>query len=48
LSDPGGERSPRRLVGAWRLFFLACEELWGWNHGRTWYVSHYLLEPRRR
>lgn len=46
LRDPAAERSPRRLVGAWRLFFLACEELWGWNRGRTWYVSHYLLRPR--
>jgi len=38
----GGEALKRFVY--WRIFFMACEELWGWKGGDTWYVSHYLFE----
>jgi cyclopropane-fatty-acyl-phospholipid synthase len=35
-----------RWFGRWRLFFLACEELFGFAGGGEWGVGHYRLSPR--
>ena len=46
LADVYKPAEVSRWVQRWRLFFMACEELFGYRDGTEWLVCHYLLRKR--
>jgi cyclopropane-fatty-acyl-phospholipid synthase len=43
LASTYGEAEVTRWWVYWRVFFMSCAELWGYENGREWLVSHYLF-----
>jgi len=41
-----GKRDALKWWVYWRIFYISCAELWGYNSGEEWMVSHYLFNKK--
>ncbi len=46
LEDVYGQGESEKWWMRWRIFFMACAELFGHDQGQQWWVSHYLFEKQ--
>jgi cyclopropane-fatty-acyl-phospholipid synthase len=48
LADCYGEENASLWWQRWRIFFMACAELFDYDEGHEWYVGHYLFRKAVR
>jgi cyclopropane-fatty-acyl-phospholipid synthase len=48
LATVHGEAQAAHWLQRWRIFFMACAELFGYDQGQQWWLGHYLFERQTR
>jgi cyclopropane-fatty-acyl-phospholipid synthase len=46
LGQTYGPKEITRWWVRWRVFFMACSELFRYNNGNEWQVAHYVFERK--
>jgi cyclopropane-fatty-acyl-phospholipid synthase len=46
LAQAYGAENVEMWRNRWRMFYMACAELFGYNNGQEWWVTHYLFEKK--
>jgi cyclopropane-fatty-acyl-phospholipid synthase len=46
LANTYGKENIEVWRNRWRMFYMACAELFGYKDGQEWWVGHYLFEKR--
>ena len=46
LEQTYGSENATQWWMRWRIFFMSCAELFGYERGQQWLVSHYLFERK--
>jgi cyclopropane-fatty-acyl-phospholipid synthase len=46
LAETYGNSNAALWFRRWRIFFMACAELWGYQNGEEWMVAHYLFRKK--